>query len=526
MSDPDRLEETRFRTAPDSGERSQEKTRSKASENTATDSIPRYLNEIGRIPLLDYEREVEVGQRIENAMAAYYRAILSNPFSLRRVIEVGDSVAANHVELDSVIDGLDDESAPQPEETRCRFLESMSRILCIEKNIAERSLALCSEKLRGDDREALESEIEAEYGEAASILRSERFKRKRYDELAESLRELADGHHRLDERAARIVRPFDLDVDGFRALSQQSGRRTADGNEALTRLGGDAEAIGEALEMLDKLEDNRVRAEASSGISKSQVDGAICRIDATLDRAREAKSELIESNLRLVVSIAKKHRSRGLSLLDLIQEGNIGLMKAVDRYNWRLGYKFSTYATWWIRQGITRALADQARLIRLPVHITEAVHKLVRVRHQLAQTLGRDPLPEELSDSLDMSCEKVSTILRVLHEPISLEMPIGEGEGDKLMDLVEDRNGIDPQEVAVQSSLCSITRLILETLPPREAQVLCMRFGIGQEDDQTLLEVGQELGVSRERIRQIEAKALGKLRRTARGRWLRLFLDR
>jgi RNA polymerase primary sigma factor len=526
MRDPDRLDPTRFRVASDSGERSQKKTRSKASESTTTDSVPLYLDEIGQIPLLNYEREVEVAQRIEKAVADHYRAILSNPFSLRHVIEVGDSVAADHVELESVIDGLDDESAPQPEEIRSRFLESMSRLQGIEKNIADRALELRSETLSGPDREALESEIEAQYGEVASILCRERFKRERYDALEESLRELSVGHHRLDERAACVVRPFDLDADEFRALLQQSRKRGAEGREALTRLGSDAEAVEEALEMLDKLEDIRARAEASSGISKSRIVGAMGRIDATLDRAREAKNELIESNLRLVVSIAKRHTSRGLSLLDLIQEGNIGLMKAVDRYNWRLGYKFSTYATWWIRQGITRAIADQARVIRLPVHITEAVHKLVRVQQQLVQTLGRDPLPEELSDSLDMSCEKVSTILRVLHEPISFEMPVGEGEDDKLSDLIEDRNSIDPQEAAVQSSLCSLTRTILETLPPREAQVLRMRFGIGEEHDQTLLEIGQELDVSRERIRQIEAKALGKLRRPTRGRWLRCFLDR
>jgi hypothetical protein len=205
MSGPDRLQATRFRVAADSGERNQKKTRLKASERTTTDSVPLYLDEIGQIPLLNYEREIEIAQRIENAVAAYYRAILSNPFSLRRVIEVGDSVAADDVALESVIDGLDDESAPQPEEIRNRFLESMSRLLRIEKNIAERSLELRSETLRGHDREALESEIEEQYGEVTCILRRERFKRERYDELEESLRELADDPHRLDERAGRVT---------------------------------------------------------------------------------------------------------------------------------------------------------------------------------------------------------------------------------------------------------------------------------------------------------------------------------
>jgi RNA polymerase primary sigma factor len=473
------------------------RARARGKEGPKVDTVRVYLDEIGRIPLFDYEREVEVAQRIENAMAAHHRAILSNPFVLRRIVEISDSVATDDVALKSMIDGLDDESAPPPEAIRMRFLASLNSLARIEKHIVERSLALRSEGLSSHVRRALEIEIDAQYAEAARILRAEGFKRERYNILEKSLRELADDHQRLDELAATVVQAFDVD----------------------------ATPVGDAREQLERIERHRAQVEAASGMSKSRVAEAIRRVDTTLDRAREAKNEFIESNLRLVVSIAKKHVSRGLSLPDMIQEGNMGLMKAVDRYKWRLGCKFSTYATWWIRHNITRALADQGRLIRVPVHITEVVPKLVRARNQLAHKFGRDPLPEELSDALDLSSEKVSTILRILDDPISLETPIGEGEIGKLSDVIEDPNGIDPHEAAVQSCLRTQTQTILATLSAREAQVLQMRFGLGGERDHTLAETGEAFELSREGVRQIESKALRKMGRRIQGRGLRCFLE-
>ena len=499
--------------------------RSAAEDGGSFDPVRVYLREMGQVSLLTREGEVEIAQRIEVAVDAHLAALTGNSYCLRRVVEVGEFVRLGKLDLKKVVDGLEDEDAPPIEETREKFLKAMTQLGEIERTLIERSETLSSTAMSTDDRNACETEIASLHEEAAKILRQQRLTRERYHELDRCLHELLESHRLLDERAKEVAQRFDLETDDFILLAKHSQKNSSGGKHALERLGGDPGPVDAALDEIAGLQVFRDRLERESNLALSQLEKIRARVDATALSSQEAKSELIEANLRLVVSIAKKYTNRGLQFLDLIQEGNIGLMKAVDKFEWRRGYKFSTYATWWIRQAITRAIADQARTIRIPVHMIETIHKLVRATRQLVQVLGREPQPEELSEALELPLEKVRMVLRIANDPISLETPVGDEDDGKLSDFIEDPNMVNPADAVIQSSLAEHTRELLATLAPREARVLRMRFGIGERANRTLEEVGQDFDVTRERIRQIEAKALRKLRHPSRSRSLKGFLE-
>jgi RNA polymerase primary sigma factor len=495
------------------------------SLNPAVDPVRVYLREMGQVSLLTREGEVEIAQRIERAVDAHLSALIGNPFSLHKMVGLADAVRTGGLELKKVLDIVEDGDADLVPLARKQFLTAMTRVRKIERAVVERRRALAEDPMTRDERTACELELEGLFREAARLFAKQRISRHRYNELHRCLKELAESHRLLGARATELARRFDTELDELRILAEQSKKRTEGGKQALERLGGDAELIDETVSQLAVLDSFRAELEHDSGLRADEVEHLVARVDATAMAAQEAKSELIEANLRLVVSIAKKYRNRGLGFLDVIQEGNTGLMRAVDKYEYKRGYKFSTYATWWIRQAITRAIADHARTIRIPVHMIETIHRLVRATRQLVQTLGREPQPEELSETLELPLDKVRMVMRIANDPISLETPVGEEEDSKLSDFIADPNAVDPADAVIHSALAEQTRELLATLAPREARVLRMRFGIGERANRTLEEVGADFEVTRERIRQIEAKALRKLRHPSRSRSLKGFLD-
>jgi len=503
---------------------------SRLSEGEGVDPVRVYLRETGRTSLLTRVGEVEIAQRIEAAVDAHLAALVGNSYCLQRMVDMGERVKQGELDLAQAVDGLDEQPAAIQDDARESFLNAMSQLARHGQNIARLHVELETGSRNRLDQAVLGAGISVQYDEAAKLLREQRIARGWYDELDRGLRELSEGFHSIEERSAEIVRTFDLDLDldaeEFRGRADWSSGLDVKDSCPVRYLGGGVERIDGAVAQLRNLERHREKLEQDSGLEQMQVLEILGHVDDMAIRAQETKSELIEANLRLVVHTAKKYMNRGLQLLDLIQEGNLGLMKAVDRFEWRRGFRFSTYATWWIRQTITRAIADQARTIRIPVYMVETMSRLARTRQQLTQALGREPWPEELSDALDLPVEKVRIILQIANDPISLDAPVGREEGgDKLLDVFEDSSAINPQTAVIRSGLAEHTRKLLETLSPREARVLRMRFGIGEEAKRTLREVGEDLGVTRERIRQIESKALRKLRLPSRRRLIKCLLE-
>src|SRR5438132_12075035 len=475
----------------------------------ANDAVRRYLREMGTVKLLDRQGEVDIAKRIEKGERKVYKALSQNRIILEEILKNHESAKQDTRVIKEMIDLAmpDDDDEIDLATLTATALSKINDIMAIFEKVTRLDKRIKDAKIKLTETKKLSQRAIANT-------------HKTIDRLAQDLAtELRQIDFTPQTRNRMINKLKDIDSE----LSQSASMIRKD--EAALKREKDKTRRDFYRRRLQKYQEKLRELESFYGTTDIELRTTIKDIRAGEEEADQAKQELIVANLRLVVSIAKKYTNRGLQFLDLIQEGNIGLMKAVEKFEYRRGYKFSTYATWWIRQAITRAIADQARTIRIPVHMIETINKLTRTSRALVQELGREPQAEEIADRMDMPVAKVRKIMKIAQEPISLETPIGEEEDSHLGDFIEDRGVISPIDHVIVANLKEQTNKVLRTLTPREEQVLKMRFGVGDGSEHTLEEVGRSFNVTRERIRQIESKALRKLRHPSRSKKLRPFLD-
>ena len=490
-----------------------------------SDPVRMYLREMGSVSLLTREGEVEIAKRIEVGERDVASVILNTPITVKEVVSLGDRLRKLQIGAIEISKDVEEEVLEEGEEDlqAMKVLGIIDEIKEFDQRMEEIQAALEPATLAAEGRGQLQAEHCELKVKMAELLKSLRLKDRHIEKIAQRLKELSCKVDLVMQEIAELEKESGTDKGLF--LAAFDGLTGATEAEFAKKMNLSLEEGQKLEQRYRSTEKNLQRIEQESGFKASDLSSALLAIEEGERKAKLAKSELVEANLRLVVSIAKKYTNRGLQFLDLIQEGNIGLMKAVDKFEYQRGYKFSTYATWWIRQAITRAIADQARTIRIPVHMIETINKLIRTSRQLVQEIGREPSPEEIAERMALPLDKVRKVLKIAKEPISLETPIGEEEDSHLGDFIEDKGVVSPLEAVIKANLSEQTSRVLSTLTPREEKVLRMRFGIGEKSDHTLEEVGQDFEVTRERIRQIEAKALRKLRHPSRAKKLKSFVE-